>query len=132
MSSVRYCGKGGANVWGHGGCSSSPSDLSLCVGIWEIAAIPVKTKLLSVTDFPLRIPPRYKSHLKSHFSVGDYYVSNMARTDKSARIAAAIAAIQSGEITDYSKAAAKFSVDRTMISKRICGLTKLRRDANSF
>jgi hypothetical protein len=57
---------------------------------------------------------------------------NMARTDKSARIAAAIAAIQSGEITDYSKAAAKFNVDRTTISKRIRGLTKSRRDADSF
>jgi hypothetical protein len=57
---------------------------------------------------------------------------NMARADKSARIAAAIAAIQSGEIKDYSKAAAKFNVDRMMISKQIRGLTKLRKDADSF
>jgi hypothetical protein len=56
----------------------------------------------------------------------------MARADKSARIAAAIAAIQSGEIKDYSKAAAKFNVDRMMISKQIRGLTKLRKDADSF
>jgi hypothetical protein len=56
----------------------------------------------------------------------------MVRTDKSARIAAAIAAIRSGEIEDYSKAAAKYNVDRTTISKRIRGLTKSRKDADSF
>jgi hypothetical protein len=56
----------------------------------------------------------------------------MARVDKSARIAAAIAAIQSGEFKDYSKAATKFDVDRTTISKRIRGLTKSRKDADSF
>jgi hypothetical protein len=56
----------------------------------------------------------------------------MARTDKSARIAAAIAAIRSGEIKDYSKEAAKYNIDRTTISKRIRGLTKSRKDADSF
>jgi hypothetical protein len=56
----------------------------------------------------------------------------MARVDKSARIAAATAAIRSGEIKDYSKAAAKFNVDCTTISKRIRGLTKSRVDADSF
>jgi hypothetical protein len=56
----------------------------------------------------------------------------MARTDKSARIATAIAAIRSGEITDYSKAAEKYKVDRTTISKRIRGLTKSRKEADSL
>jgi hypothetical protein len=56
----------------------------------------------------------------------------MARVDKSARIAAAIAAIRSGEFKDYSKAAAKFKVDCTMILKRIRSLTKSRKDADSF
>ena len=59
-------------------------------------------------------------------------MSNIARADKSACIAAAIAAIRSGEIKDYSKAAAKFNVDCTTILKQICGLTKSRKDANSF
>jgi hypothetical protein len=59
-------------------------------------------------------------------------VLNMTRVDKSARIALAIAAIRSGEIKDYSKAAAKFNVNRTTISKRIRGLTKSRKDADSF
>jgi hypothetical protein len=56
----------------------------------------------------------------------------MARADKSARIAAAIAAIRSGETKDYSKAAAEFIVYCATISKRIRVLTKLRKDANSF
>jgi hypothetical protein len=56
----------------------------------------------------------------------------MARVDKSAYIAVAIAAIRLGEFKDYSKAAAKFDVDRTTISKRIRGLTKSRKDADSF
>jgi hypothetical protein len=56
----------------------------------------------------------------------------MARADKSARIAAAIAAIQSREIKNYSIAAAKFNVDHTTISKSIRGLTKSRKDADSF
>ena len=56
----------------------------------------------------------------------------MARVDKSACIVVAIATIKLGEIIDYSKAAAKFNVDRTTISKRIRGLTKSKKDANSF
>jgi hypothetical protein len=56
----------------------------------------------------------------------------MARTDKSARITAAIAAIQSGEINDYFKAAAKHNVDCTAISMMIRGPTKSRKDADSF
>ena len=56
----------------------------------------------------------------------------MARADKSARIAEAIAAIQSGEITDYSQAARKYDIHHTTLSKRIRGLTKSRKEANSF
>ena len=56
----------------------------------------------------------------------------MARADKSACIATAVAAIQSGEFIDYSKATAKYKVNRTTISKRIRGLTRSRQEANSF
>ena len=56
----------------------------------------------------------------------------MARVDKSACIAVAIAAIKLGEIIDYSKVAAKFDIDYTIISKRIYSLTKSKKDANSF
>lgn len=56
----------------------------------------------------------------------------MAGIDKSARIEAAIEAIRSGEVKDYSQAAKKYNVDRTTISKRIRGLTMSKRDASSL
>ena len=56
----------------------------------------------------------------------------MGRADKSARIAAAITAIESGEFRDYSKAAAHFRVDRTSISKRIRSITRSRKEADSI
>jgi hypothetical protein len=40
----------------------------------------------------------------------------MARAGKSARIAQAISAIQRGDYTDYSKAAAHYRCDRTTLS----------------
>ncbi len=56
----------------------------------------------------------------------------MARADKSARIDAAVAAIKRGEFTNYSKAAEKYECDRTSLSKRIHGVTKTKKEANSF
>lgn len=56
----------------------------------------------------------------------------MGRVDNSARIAAAITVIESGEIKDYSKAVAKFGVDRTSISKRIHGITRSHKEATSL
>lgn len=56
----------------------------------------------------------------------------MGRADKSARITAAVAAIQSGEVTDYCAAAKIFQVDRISINKRVRGLTHSRKDANAF
>lgn len=56
----------------------------------------------------------------------------MARTDKSALISKAVDAIRASEFIDFSKAAAYFGVDRTSVSKRVRGLTKTRKEANSF
>jgi len=54
----------------------------------------------------------------------------MGRTDKSARIAKVIAAIESGEIKDYSKADRRFKVNHTTISRRIKGVTYLREEVD--
>ena len=51
---------------------------------------------------------------------------------KSSRIDEAIAAIQRGEFSDYANAARKYGCDRSAISRRIRGLTKSKKDANSF
>jgi hypothetical protein len=51
---------------------------------------------------------------------------------KSSRIDAAIAAIQRGEFSNYATAAAYHKCDRGALSWRIRGLTKSKKDANSF
>jgi hypothetical protein len=56
----------------------------------------------------------------------------MARIDKSARVDKAVAAIKRGEFTNYAKAAENFECTRSAVSRRVRGLTKSRRDANSF
>ena len=56
----------------------------------------------------------------------------MARADKSARITAAVKAFKSGKYTDYNTAAIAYDIDRTSDLKRIRGLTKTQKEANSF
>jgi hypothetical protein len=56
----------------------------------------------------------------------------MGRVNKSALVDKAVSAIQRGEFRDYSAAAAHFGCHRTAVSRRIRGLTKTRKDANSF
>jgi len=56
----------------------------------------------------------------------------MARADKSAQIEAALAAIRRGEFVNFANAATKYGCDRTTLSKRIRGLTKSKKEANSF
>jgi hypothetical protein len=51
---------------------------------------------------------------------------------KSSRIDAAVAAIQRGELSDYSSAAKKYKCSRIAISRRVYSLIKTKREANSF
>ena len=54
------------------------------------------------------------------------------KIDKSARIDAAVTAFQRGEFADYQSAADSTGASRSGVSRRIRGLTKSRREANSF
>jgi hypothetical protein len=56
----------------------------------------------------------------------------MARTDKSAKISAAIDAIKRGEFANYANTAKEYGYDRGALSRRIRGLTKTKKEANSF
>jgi hypothetical protein len=56
----------------------------------------------------------------------------MARINKSARIDAAVDAIKRGEFTDFANAARKHGCDRAALSRRVHGLTKSKKEANSF
>ena len=51
---------------------------------------------------------------------------------KSKAVDSAVAAIQRGEFTDYANAARKYGCLRTAVSRRVRGLTKTKREANSF
>jgi hypothetical protein len=51
---------------------------------------------------------------------------------KSKAIDEAIGAIKRGEFVHYSDAARKYNCDRSALSKRIRGLTKSKKDADSF
>src|SRR6266487_5057514 len=51
---------------------------------------------------------------------------------KSRAVDAAVTAIQRGEFVDYSKVAKHFKCSRTAVSRRVQGLTKTKREANSF
>ncbi len=51
---------------------------------------------------------------------------------KSSHIDASIATIQRGDFSDYKNAAAEFKCDRGALSRRIRGLTKSKKEANSF
>ena len=54
------------------------------------------------------------------------------KTTKSERVDTAVAAIQRGEFIDYSNAALKFKCSRIAVSRRVWGLTKSKKEANSF
>jgi hypothetical protein len=51
---------------------------------------------------------------------------------KSCRINDAIAAIRRGEFTDYANVAREYKCDRGALSRQIRGLTKSKKDTNSF
>jgi Tc5 transposase DNA-binding domain len=51
---------------------------------------------------------------------------------KSKAIDAAVDAIQRGEFTDYASAAREYKCDRGAVSRRIRGLTKSKKQADSF
>jgi O6-methylguanine-DNA--protein-cysteine methyltransferase len=55
-----------------------------------------------------------------------------AKFIKSSRVNKAIAAIQRGEFAHYANAAKEFKCDHSAVSRRIRGLTKTKKEANSF
>jgi hypothetical protein len=54
------------------------------------------------------------------------------RSTKLEQIEAAIDVIKRGEFVDYANAATKYGCHRSTLLKRIHGLTKSKKDTNSF
>jgi Tc5 transposase DNA-binding domain len=85
-----------------------------------------------LTEIPCKSPPRTKARLKIFKKYPSLSNNTIARVDKSAAISKAVLAIRLGEFTDYSLAARAHGCDHTAISRRVRGLTKTRKDINSF
>jgi hypothetical protein len=82
----------------------------------------------SVTEVPCKSTSRTKARVIERTIT----TMKMARGDKSKAIDAAVDAIKRGEFGDYGKAAKQFKCSRTAVSRRVRGLAKSRKDANSF
>ena len=87
-----------------------------CLGYFRVTDLPHQNTLRTKTR-------QTRSH--QHNKMRDKYI-------KSSRIDAAIAAIQRGEFSNYATAAAYHKCDRGALSRRMRGLTKSKKDANSF
>jgi hypothetical protein len=85
-----------------------------------------------VTEIPCKGPPRTKARLKIIKNNPSLPIKTIARADKSAAVNKAALAIRSGEFTDYSLAARAHGCDHTAVSRRVRGLTKSRKEADSF
>jgi hypothetical protein len=100
--------------------------------IWKYSrcALPDENKALlyCLTEVPYQNTPRTKTRVK-HAHHQDKMCDKFV---KLRRINDAIAAIRRGEFTDYANAAREYKCDRGALSRRICGLTKSKKDANSF
>jgi hypothetical protein len=82
----------------------------------------------AVTELPHQNTLRTKTRL-------DAYINNCKMRDiyaKSLRIDKAVAAIQRGEFSHYANATKYYKCDRGALSRRIRGLIKLKKLANSF
>jgi hypothetical protein len=55
----------------------------------------------------------------------------MGRVDKSVRITTVVEAIETRACTSYKTCSIRFEVDRTVISKRVRGLIRSRKEAAS-
>jgi hypothetical protein len=82
----------------------------------------------SVTDIPHQNPSRIKTRETRLY----HYNKMRDKYAKSKAIDAAVAAIKRGEFVHYSDAAKKYKCDRSALSRRVCGLTKTKKDADSF
>ena len=85
-------------------------------------------KLRRVTDIPHQNPSRIKTRETRLY----YYNKMRDKYAKSKAIDAAVAAIKRGKFIHYSDIAKKYKCDRSALSKRVRGLTKTKKDADSF
>jgi hypothetical protein len=82
----------------------------------------------SITEVPHQSTLRTKTRLDT--SIKNYKMRDIYT--KSIRIDKAVAAIQRGEFIHFNNAADHYKCSRSAISRRMRGLTKSKKQANSF
>jgi O6-methylguanine-DNA--protein-cysteine methyltransferase len=81
-----------------------------------------------LTELPHQNPSRIKTR-----ETRLYYQNKMRdKYAKSKAINEVVAAIKRGEFIHYSDIAKKYKCDYSALSKRVCGLIKTKKDADSF
>jgi hypothetical protein len=71
------------------------------------------------------VPKHAKNTFNTTTKIRDKFI-------KSSRIDKAVAVIQRGEFTHYANIAREFKYNRSTVSRRIRGLIKSKKEANSF
>jgi hypothetical protein len=78
------------------------------------------------------VPPQNTSRLKTRFFASHYHYKMRNKYLQSLRIDKAVAALQRGDFIHYSNVAIKYKCDQGALSRRIRGLTKSKKQADSF
>jgi len=88
--------------------------------------------ILRQLGYITEVPPQNTPRLKTRVFASHYYYKMRDKYVKSKRIDAAVAAIRRGEFSNYTEAAKEYECDRGAVSRRIRGLTKSKKEADSF
>jgi hypothetical protein len=78
------------------------------------------------------VPHQSTSRTKARFTRPYHHYKMRDKITKSSRIDAVVAVIQRGEFVDYSNIAVHYKCSYTAVSRRVRGLTKLKKEANLF
>jgi hypothetical protein len=81
-----------------------------------------------VTD----IPPQSTSRIKARVFSTQHHHKMRDKYAKSKRVDLAVAAIRRGEFAHFTDAADHYECSRTAVSRRVRGLTKSKKQADSF
>ena len=100
---------------------------------WNVSSTDSKlSRVSSISSAVTDIPHQNTVRTKTRFFAFHHHNKMRDKYIKSRRIDAAITTIQRGEFVHYSPVADKYGCDCSALSWRIRGLTKSKKEANSF
>jgi hypothetical protein len=98
----------------------------------HVGAAQVKRFSIISTLIVTEIPPQNTPWLKTRVFTSHYHHKMRDKYVKSKRIDPVVAIIRRGEFSDYAKAAKEYKCDCRAMSRWIRGLTKSKKEADSF